>query len=1345
MAINDDSMVKIMQSLGLNFNPAEQAIKSFEGRIASLNKQLFEMKALALQGARDINAAFSGQLGQLGGSKVILDQFGQPLKTIQMEAARASTSVGSMAGEYVKTSAAAKKYGETIQETSKKFNLAADQWNRRAQWFLSGTLFYGTLNAAKEAVQTISDVEMGMTQIARITEDVNFNFEGMRDKLLDLGVEYGATFDKVQDIALRWAQAGYNMNDTIELTRSSLLALNTAELNAEQATQGFIAIMSQWGLTAKDLLPTLDKINKVADDFAVTSQDLVDGLNRSSGAARIMGLSIEQTITLLTTMREASGRTGREVGNALNSILSYIQRPKSIDVIEAMGIKMFADNARTQFRNVMDVFSDISAKWQDVSENIKEGFVKSADEAGLFNEELATSLGLEEQWNDLQQRDISQAAAGVYRRNYLIALMQRFADTQKVLISMQNSEGYSIRENIRTMDTLEKKYEALKAGAEKLAVAIGEAGLLDALKGLVDFSGNVIGAFDKMDSSLKSLLINFGLIVGSIKALKSVSGMLGITAESSGAIAALSKLPGIWKLVGVAAGAAGLSIYNDIKKANEETEKQIATVGFLGQSYFATKNKLSTLQSGTSAYNQAQSELHKLMKDIVSTQPELIAGIDDHANITSIDEAALLKVIDAYGKLSEKQKTLVGEMQNMTEEQKRLDKERLNSTIDTLQAQLKSLNSALDYYKNRAPEYIKEDRTATNWWESVVNWFVKPFGAKGLGKTPVEEVGDDIKKTMDDLDKVRAEYEAKYGKEDKKKGAGIGADGSALPPSYTEESLKKLLQANKINIQAYYNELLKIRSDQYSEFLNKSNDELNAMLANPVTAEKTKAYLGLEQDIHGALEQMNKSAYGGSNPALEYALKILEHKKRMNQLSVEDEITTLQKIKSLYAKNAEEILDIDERIYDVEQALKDKEQKAKEDRLQNSINWINQEKEFGRLSAEETLAAWKRVLAKQKDYAEAVKEANKGIFDSYKELLGEQMSEIEKAYNERMNKIDEEAEKQKKVQQDIIDGIEEQEKTLDRSETAYSHEQKMADLQKELAYWSVRTSEEARQKVLDIQKQIADEQHGYEVEKQKQSLEDQKQAAQDKIDQIEKEAEDQKKALKDMWTDIQDIFSDNNKNLIANAALTSEKVAAEYQKILDKIKEVMTSGQFVTTPEGTITMQGASEAEGGAKTATLNTQIKALAEKIVELKYRFDQGDKTAAQEAVSIYNQLEALSTKGHDVATMLHSMGYVSAKDYVANLPQMHSGGETLSYGAVYMKPGELVFPPGLSTKLEALISVLNTRPIQQMQSYPATDNRREIKIDRLLNIEKNYMEDEIDGEILSKQLQRAILAVK
>jgi hypothetical protein len=305
--MQDDAIVKIVSSLGVDYSQAIASTKIFAAEIEKLNAKLGMLKVTAADLGR---VAGTSMAQQVFGDKIIYDQYG-----------RALTVVGTNAKELGKATKTvddvAKKHRQTVKDLSDQYNVLSSQWERRMSWFLAGSTMFGSMAALGTAVKIIADVEMGMTQIARVTEDATFNITEMRDELLKMGQEYGMTWQNVQDIALKWAQAGYGMKDTLELTRASLLALNTAELDANYATQGLIAIMAQWGMTADQLLPTIDKINRVADDFAVTSQDLVDGLNRSSGAARVLGLNLDQTIAILTVMREATGRTGKEVGKCV--------------------------------------------------------------------------------------------------------------------------------------------------------------------------------------------------------------------------------------------------------------------------------------------------------------------------------------------------------------------------------------------------------------------------------------------------------------------------------------------------------------------------------------------------------------------------------------------------------------------------------------------------------------------------------------------------------------------------------------------------------------------------------------------------------------------------------------------------------------------------------------------------------------------------------------------------------------------------------------------------------------------------------------------------------------------
>jgi hypothetical protein len=1498
MPMNDDSMVKIMQSLGLDYSPAERSIKSFEGRIAALNKQLFEMKANAIAGAKDINQAFSSQLGGMGNSKAILDQFGQPLKTVQTESKKAAVGLDSMSTAYTKSSKAAHEHAKSVQNVAHQYNTFGSEMQRRVSWFVTGGLFYGGIAAGKETIKTISEVEMGVTQIARVMEDSAFVFKDYRNELLQLGVDYGQTFDKVQDIALRWAQAGYNVKDSLENTKTSLLALNTAELDASNATESMIGIMAQWNLTSAQLSLVLDKINKTADDFTVTSQDLVDGLLRSSGAAKIMGLSLEQTISLLTVMREASGRTGREVGNALNSIISYMQRPIAIKTFESNGIEMFADKAKTQFRDVMEVFQEVYAKWNTLSPAIQDGFVKSADDAGLYNEELANAIGTQQEWNDLQQRDLSQAAAGVYRRNYFIGMIERLSNAQNVLNGMTDAAGYSQTENARTMETLEKKYQSMLAAAQELAVALGDAGLLDLLKDLTDTTKNAADAFSKMNPEMKALVVTSLELLGVLKAIKSIGGLVGTEATLGKLVSIAPGWTKIIPLIGAAAIALGLYASN-LKSAEGNMSEQDRALGELGDKYIAAKSKIDSLKSGTEEYNTAQSNMQKIMTEIAQKSPELITALGDHAEITGIDDEAIRKLAEAYGILKEAQDKHIGNLQDLTDEQIRLDRERLTSTVETLQKQLRAEKVFMDWYDVSAlPEDKK--RKATNPLESVGNFlfqngiFNTGIGekGKGWGKDPIEELEKETSQTIKDLDEAMSKLNAINGEinknrpelnipenapewvkeamrksyAEKNKPSGAKTD-TSLSSEFSDGNLKSLYNANKLTLKEYLEKLRNLKKTTYSEYLNKSAKDINDMLNNPATAEKTKAYLSLEGDIQSASDKANSKKYT-TNEALANALKKIDYTKSVSEVtqkSIKQEIDALNllSIKHKSSMNADERMDLEKRIYDAskelqekkyedavkvieinksmseetqasiqmelegyikirntlkltseqklenekniydtskklqdkkledildfisteesidnlslkdklrayqiilktqgdnaeavkaankgiydtqkeinDKAIKDakdlseKKKKLQDEELQNSENWIKHQKDIGRLSAEEELAAWNRVLVKQNKNIEAVNAANKGIFDVYKDLLKEQQDAFKDAYDERIDSIEKEADKQKEKQQVIIDGIEAEEKALDRTESTHDFNNKKAELEKDLAYWKVRTSKEASQKVIDIQKQLDEENHDREVELQKQGLDDKKETARKEIDNIEATAKKEKEKWELAYKDLEKAFSVHNIDLIAQASTTSKNAYKQWvDNYLIPMQNALKTGN----------VDEFGNASGDAGDSLNRSKIYNLASSIVDLKRLAESGDPTAYESAKSIYDQLEKLSAKD---AAQLHKMNYQQSLQYLSKLPKAHGGAESLSYGAAYLKPGELIFPPTLSADLKALISVVRGGSSKQIQSSTTLDNSRRTEIKEVLHVDNMYLGDETDSDILSRQLGRVVASIK
>ena len=1544
--MNDENMIKIMQSLDLNYNPAINSTLRFEKSIQSLNKQLATMKTMAMSGARDINTTFSSQLGGMTSNKTILDQYGAPLKSIQADANKSASSIQNVAKAHSTSTASAKAHAKSVKDVGGEYNIMASEFQRRSGWFLTGALFYGTINAAKEAVTTIKDVQFGMVELARVMDDSTFVFEDYRDNLMQLGVEYGQTFDNVQGIALRWAQSGYNVADSLELTRTSLLALNTAELDVKNSTESMIGIMAQWELKAEDMALVMDKVNITADNYSVTSQDLVDGLLRSSGAAKVMGMSIDDTIGTLTVLREATGRTGREVGNALNSILSYIQRPSSLNILESMGIQTFADEAKTEFRDVMEIFDELATRWKDPSttESAKSALMAGAEANGLFTEELAATMDMydeytsmtdaateaQQQFTDVQKRDAAQAAAGARRRNYFIGLLERFSKVQDVTNGLINAEGYSMGENADAMDTLEKKTQSLKTSMEQLAVAMGDAGLGATLEGLASGATDAVSAINKLPGPLRDAVLGFTNVFLVVKTLQLGMRTFGLQLpvvsinikSLKGSVASLT--------TALKAGAAGMSAF---VKANAGLLILAATVGIITAISNAVKKNREEQQKAIEVfkdYQSTHSEINGLINDykdlaeqtsltteqeekLVDTKQKLIDLLPQSSTALGNENLLLQEQVDIVKDLNEKElerlknaaykvvskgtgayeqdkkdlDDLIAKQEQLSKTMAELNRKNKDGTITRDELSIMSEGATLaQKYADEIDELTNSNlafEKATHFLNGtvedstdVIEDNVGAINSLADAEKVAKEKMDELSKAFSDSIAKHASYKSMLDEINSKEGLSVKSKQEIIekhqelaPYLIDENELRKKLiegmhaqetahsEAYKTmmnNDETYFttlvgknewlrNQLAKLGNDQLADVTTLAKAKLaielnliqtlskvwsryyNATYGNLVfpdadteqsfyNSAEGKNYISIKNGLN-KLENLagdvkftgggsvggggSKGSSGGSggsagNAQLDNALKLLEHRKKITVETYETikaEIAELNRINSAYAKTQDERMSMAEKIYSAEQRYLDK-------RLQNSVDWIGDKKALDQLSVDDEIAAWERVKNNQSDNIEAVKMATlnlyklrnelisdssskeqstiehlkklgvlsteeqikaykklyevkatsleeersrvENLFSLYKDLLSEQQDEIKDAYSKRMDMIDAQAEKDKEYKNDKIKGIQEELDLLDRADNERSHENTLESLQKDLQYWSVRTSEEARKKVIEIQKQIEEEKYKYDLEQQKQSLNDKVDGLKDEISEIDDAAKEEKEKWEKSYKLTEKAFDTHSSNIIALARTMSKEAYAEWESnYLLPLQNALASGDLGAFESASGRLEGSVDGLRGSTSTSNNSQINRLANQILDYKKQYELGgDKNAGERAKSVYSELSKLSPT---VANMLHSMGYVSAKDYVYGLPKMHKGGKSLSYGAVEMMPGELTFPPDLSIKLESLIGALYRNPGQN-NSKSLTDNRKEVIIDKLVNIERNYMEDEVDSDMFARELNRLIL---
>lgn len=79
------------------------------------------------------------------------------------------------------------------------------------------------------------------------------------------------------------------------------------------------------------------------------------------------------------------------------------------------------------------------------------------------------------------------------------------------------------------------------------------------------------------------------------------------------------------------------------------------------------------------------------------------------------------------------------------------------------------------------------------------------------------------------------------------------------------------------------------------------------------------------EDAARAAEEAARAAERAQEEAYRSELERIEHRRHMGQITAQEEIAELARVKREYAKTAEQIMDIDERIHDAQQALREQE------------------------------------------------------------------------------------------------------------------------------------------------------------------------------------------------------------------------------------------------------------------------------------------------------------------------------------------------------------------------------------------------------------------------------------
>jgi TP901 family phage tail tape measure protein len=277
------------------------------------------------------------------------------------------------------------------------------------------------------------------------------------------------------------------VEESLSRVETALKLVRVAGIDSQQAVAGLTAAIKGFegaGLTVAEIG---DKLAEVDTKFAVSTEDLINGLERASASARVAGVSFDELLAAVTTVQERTQRGGAVIGNAFKTIFARLGRTDTLVALEQLGIQVL--DTQGNVRDAVPLFRELAVRLDDI---------------GL----RSTKAG-----------DIIQKVAGVRQRDILINLIEDLNSEQskfnQALKVSASSVGALDSKNQQLNQTLDALIKNLVTSGQQLASVLGEIGFLDAAKGIVDGFSSVVNAItDILDGEGIGSKFARGLIAG---------------------------------------------------------------------------------------------------------------------------------------------------------------------------------------------------------------------------------------------------------------------------------------------------------------------------------------------------------------------------------------------------------------------------------------------------------------------------------------------------------------------------------------------------------------------------------------------------------------------------------------------------------------------------------------------------------------------------------------------------------------------------------------------------------------------------------------------------------------
>lgn len=347
------------------------------------------------------------------------------------------------------------------------------------------------VGVAAASVRAGSDFDTAMSQVAATSGKTVDEIGELRDFAKEMGSTTAFSATQAAEGLNYMALAGYDAETSMKMlpTVLDLAAAGAMELGA--ASDMVTDAQTALGLSTEETSTMVDQMAKASSKSNTSVEQLGEAILKIGPTARTMAGGTEELTQVLGLLAD-NGIKGSEAGTHLRNILLSLNTDKVKDAFHEMGVEIY--DAEGNMRSLSDIFPELSQAMDGLTNEEKTGML-----AKLFNKTDLSSINSllgtsAERWEELGTAiGDSTGAAG------------QMAETQ--------------------LDNMHGSLTLLKSALEGAGIAISDV-LAPYIRKLADFANMLVSKFNELSPATQKIIVGIGAVVAALGPLLVIGGMI---------------------------------------------------------------------------------------------------------------------------------------------------------------------------------------------------------------------------------------------------------------------------------------------------------------------------------------------------------------------------------------------------------------------------------------------------------------------------------------------------------------------------------------------------------------------------------------------------------------------------------------------------------------------------------------------------------------------------------------------------------------------------------------------------------------------------------------------------